>query len=84
MERNDHWLISTAVALAIVTLIGNFCHVTPPNIVYILVDDLGYEDVSCLNPGRGKVATPHFDQFAKQGMTVKDAHSGSSVCTPTR
>lgn len=56
----------------------------PPNIVYILADDLGYGDVKCLNPQRGKIATPHLDRLAAQGMTFTDAHSGSSVCTPTR
>lgn len=56
----------------------------PPNIVYILADDLGYGDVQCLNPQRGKITTPHLDKLASQGMTFTDAHSGSSVCTPTR
>lgn len=55
-----------------------------PNIVYILCDDLGYGDVHCLNPGRGKIATPHLDKMAAQGMIFSDAHSSSSVCTPTR
>jgi len=56
----------------------------PPNIVYILCDDLGYGDVQCLNPQRGKIKTPNLDRLAAQGMTFTDAHSGSSVCTPTR
>ncbi len=55
-----------------------------PNIVYILADDLGYGDVQCLNPERGKIKTPCLDKLASQGMTFTDAHSGSSVCTPTR
>ncbi len=55
-----------------------------PNIVYILADDLGYGDVQCLNPSRGKIATPHMDQLAADGMTFTDAHTTSSVCTPTR
>ena len=55
-----------------------------PNILYILADDLGYGDVHSLNPQRGKIATPHLDRLAAQGMTFTDAHSGSSVCTPTR
>ncbi len=55
-----------------------------PNIVYILADDLGYGDVQCLNPQRGKINTPNLDKLASQGMTFTDAHSGSSVCTPTR
>jgi len=54
-----------------------------PNIVYILADDLGTGDLSCLNSG-SKIATPNMDRLASQGMIFTDAHSGSSVCTPTR
>ena len=54
-----------------------------PNVVYILCDDLGYGDVSCLNP-QGKIPTPRIDRLAHEGMIFTDAHSGSSVCTPTR
>lgn len=54
------------------------------NIVLIIADDLGYGDVQCLNPQRGKIKTPHLDRLAAEGMTFTDAHSGSSVCTPTR
>ncbi len=55
-----------------------------PNIVYVLCDDLGYGDVQCLNPQRGKIATPNMDRLAGQGMAFADAHSSSAVCTPTR
>lgn len=54
-----------------------------PNIVYILADDLGYGDVSCLNEN-GKINTENVDSIAKEGMIFTDAHSGSAVCTPTR
>lgn len=54
-----------------------------PNIVYILADDLGYGDLGVYNK-RGKIATPHLDRLAAQGMRFTDAHSPSSVCTPTR
>lgn len=54
-----------------------------PNIVYILADDMGYGDVSCLNPG-SKISTPNLDRLAQEGITFTDAHSGSAVCTPTR
>jgi len=54
-----------------------------PNLVYILCDDLGYGDVRCLNP-KGKIPTPNIDRLAAQGMIFTDAHSSSSVCTPTR
>jgi arylsulfatase A len=54
-----------------------------PNLIYILCDDLGYGDVACLNPA-GKIKTPHMDRIAREGMMFTDAHSGSSVCSPTR
>ncbi len=55
----------------------------PPNILLILADDLGYGDVSCYNP-ESKVATPHLDRLAAEGMLFTDAHSPSTVCTPSR
>ncbi len=58
--------------------------VKAPNIVYLLADDLGYGDVHCLNPRRGRIPTPNLDRLAERGMTFTDAHSGSAVCTPTR
>lgn len=54
-----------------------------PNIVYFLVDDMGYGDVSCLNPA-GKIPTPNCDRLASEGMICTDAHSTSSVCSPSR
>ena len=54
-----------------------------PNVLFILSDDLGYGDVSSYNPS-SKVQTPHLDRLAKQGMRFTDAHSPSTVCTPTR
>jgi arylsulfatase A len=55
-----------------------------PNILFILADDLGYGDVHCLNPERGKIATPNLDKLAAEGMRFTDAHSSSAVCTPSR
>ncbi len=55
----------------------------PPNIVYILADDLGYGDVSCNNP-ESKIQTPHVDRLAREGMRFTDAHTPSAVCSPTR
>ena len=54
-----------------------------PNIVFILADDLGYGDISCLNEN-GKISTPNIDKIAEAGVTFTDAHSSSAVCTPTR
>jgi arylsulfatase A len=57
---------------------------TRPNIVVILADDMGFGELQCLNPEKGKIPTPQLDAIAKSGMIFTDAHSGSSVCTPTR
>ena len=54
-----------------------------PNIVFILADDLGYGDVACYNPD-SKIPTPNLDKLASEGMKFTDAHSPSTVCTPTR
>ena len=54
-----------------------------PNILYILADDLGYGDLSCLNPD-SKIPTPNMDRLAAEGIRFTDAHSPSAVCTPTR
>lgn len=54
-----------------------------PNIVYILADDLGYGDISALNSD-SRIKTPVLDEFYKEAAIFTDAHSNSSVCTPTR
>ncbi|NBC67255.1 MAG: sulfatase-like hydrolase/transferase [Bacteroidetes bacterium] len=55
---------------------------TPPNIVFILADDLGYGDLSSY--GATKISTPNIDRLAKEGKKFTDAYSPHSVCTPTR
>ena len=54
-----------------------------PNILFILADDLGYGDLQCYNPD-SKIPTPNLNKLAAQGMRFTDAHSPSTVCTPTR
>ncbi|MEQ9287341.1 MAG: arylsulfatase [Cyclobacteriaceae bacterium] len=54
-----------------------------PNIVIILADDLGYGDPQVYND-ESKIPTPHINQLAAEGMRFTDAHTPSSVCTPTR
>jgi len=56
---------------------------TRPNIVVILCDDLGQGDPQSYNP-ESKIPTPNIDRLAAQGMRFTDAHTPSSVCTPTR
>jgi len=54
-----------------------------PNIVVILADDMGFGDLACQNPD-SKIPTPNLDRLASRGMRFTDAHSPSSVCSPTR
>lgn len=54
----------------------------PPNIVFILADDLGYGDLGCY--GQEKILTPRLDRMAAEGMRFTQAYSGSTVCAPSR
>ena len=54
-----------------------------PNIIYVLADDMGYGDLSCLNP-ESKIRTTHLDRLAADGMACRDAHATSAICTPSR
>ncbi len=54
-----------------------------PNIVFILADDLGFGDIGCYG-APSLVRTPNIDRIAREGIRFLDAHSPSSVCTPTR
>ena len=76
-----HTFLMLTVSAASITLNAEEAK---PNIIYILADDLGYGDVQCLNPVSGKIPTPNMDKVAADGMTFTDAHTTSSVCTPTR
>lgn len=55
---------------------------TNPNIVLIVVDDLGYSDLHCY--GGGIQETPHVDQLALEGVRFTNAYASSTVCSPTR
>ena len=54
-----------------------------PNVIVVMADDLGIGDVSPTNP-ECKIKTPHLQKMANEGLTFLDAHTPSSVCTPTR
>ncbi len=53
-----------------------------PNIIYILLDDAGYGDLSCY--GQEHFQTPNIDRLAGEGMRFTQHYSGSTVCAPTR
>jgi arylsulfatase A-like enzyme len=54
-----------------------------PNIVILLVDDMGYGDPGCYN-SRSKIATPNIDRLAREGLRFTDAHAPGPLCHPSR
>ena len=72
------------------TLAAVLCFASPhlvgqqlPNIVIIYADDLGYGDLSCYNP-KAAYQTPRLDRMAAEGIRFTDAHSPSTICSPSR
>lgn len=93
-QQHSHRWLNQATGLALATLAvailqlleTNSCSAESdirPNIVFILADDLGIGDLGCYN-SESKVATPNMDRIAAEGMRFNDAHTPSSVCSPTR
>jgi arylsulfatase A len=72
------------IRLFLVALAGMVHATEKPNIIFILADDWGLGDVKCYGGERCKIDTPNMDALAYNGMRFLDAHSPSSVCTPTR
>src|ERR1700683_3386645 len=54
----------------------------PPNILFIMADDLGYADVGCY--GRRELSTPNIDRIAERGVQLRHAYANSAVCSATR
>lgn len=54
----------------------------PPNIIYFLADDLGYNELGCY--GQKWIKTPNIDRLAKEGIQFTDHYSGNAVCAPSR
>ena len=58
----------------------------PPNIILILADDLGYNDISTFGGGiaGGRLQTPNIDQLAADGAIFEQAYAGNATCAPSR
>ena len=80
---NINIFYTTAFLSLVGTEIAAQTQETGLNVVYILADDMGYGDISAYNP-ESKIHTPVLDSLAASGIMFTDAHSNSSVSTPTR
>jgi arylsulfatase A len=81
------WALLTTVVAAMSVAIGSTCQAeneTParPNIVLVLVDDLGWADLGC--QGSKYFETPNIDRLAEQGMRFTNGYAACAVCSPTR
>ncbi len=73
--------LAVCVALSIVSMNGLGAE-RPPNVIVVLVDDLGWKDVTC--QGSESSQTPHVDQLASRGVRFTAAYAACTVCSPTR
>ncbi len=76
------YLSTTFIAVLVSCLAGTAHANNPPNIVYILADDLGWGDLSLY--GQKHFETPNIDRIAKEGIQFMQHYSGSTVCAPSR
>src|SRR5690606_15400620 len=80
MDRG--FLVRILIALLVALAITAHGADRPPNIVFILADDLGYGELGCF--GQEKIATPEIDRLAAQGVRFPQFYAGSTVCAPSR
>ncbi|MEO1835664.1 MAG: sulfatase [Akkermansiaceae bacterium] len=74
--------IRTVVLSGMILATGAHSQAAPPNIVFFLVDDLGWTDVGCF--GSSFYETPHIDRLATEGVRFTQAYAACHVCSPTR
>jgi arylsulfatase A-like enzyme len=75
MNRRHFLTLTASVALAPAAA-------RKPNIVLVMLDDLGYGDVGCY--GQKYIRTPHIDKLATEGIRFTSAYAGAAVCAPSR
>ena len=71
------WVLSLLLAFT-----GFAGEESSPNIILMMADDLGYNDLSCY--GSQKLRTPVLDKLAEEGLRLTDFYAGATVCTPSR
>lgn len=68
--------------LLLLILTASLLASSPPNLIFILADDLGYGDLGCM--GCPDIKTPNIDRLAAEGVKFTDFYANAPVCTPTR
>src|SRR3546814_16924658 len=66
----------------LLVLAGKPASADPPNIIFILIDDMGYADLSAFR--NGPVRTPNIDRLAHEGIRFTDFYVASPICSPSR
>lgn len=84
--RSTPWMFFAMPVISL-SLLGSGCAPReatqrPPNILFIMIDDLGWTDLHC--QGNALLETPNIDRLATQGMRFTDAYAAAPVCSPTR
>lgn len=77
------FLVISAISIVASVLAPRALASTNPNIIIILVDDMGYGDLACFNP-ESKIPTPQIDRLAASGMRFTDAHAPGPLCHVSR
>ena len=75
-------LIVSAMLMAWSACVASVASDRPPNVIIVLVDDLGARDLGCF--GSVFYETPHIDRLAAGGMRFTSAYAAAAVCSPTR
>jgi arylsulfatase A-like enzyme len=75
-------IASATLAASLPLLAQSQLSATPPNIVFILADDMGSADLGVY--GSGAIRTPHLDRMAAEGIRFTQAYAGNTVCAPSR
>ncbi|MBK1825564.1 sulfatase family protein [Haloferula rosea] len=82
MQRKPSFLLAGVLVILSLAASAETQREGKPNVIFILMDDMGYNDVSCY--GATKVKTPNIDRMAAEGIRFTDFHTAASICSPSR
>ena len=74
--------LPVALCSALFLILLRPIYAAPPNIIFIMADDMGYADAGCY--GQQLIKTPNIDRLAEEGIRFTECYAGSAVCAPSR